>query len=155
MKAASIVATCVLALSPAIVFGSGCPKGKEGPTPFKPITESSGSLDVQIYSQTDLGSEAIKAEGWRFRARTIVFGKDAVAPLHSHDKRPETAVMKHGSVTVYEQNCTVSYEMKEGDVYQSGHGDAHWVVNTSGAPAVMFVVDLVNEDSFPGSHDKM
>lgn len=35
-------------------------------------------------------------------------------------------MMKHGELTTYETVCKTGYKMKEGEVYQSGHGKSHW-----------------------------
>lgn len=140
-----------LALLAAAVFSAGgvahaggCPEGKQGPTPFEAVTESSGDIKVHEYQRLDLGAERMAAEGRVLRARTISFGPGAVVQLHSHDNRPETAMMKHGTVTVFETNCQVSYPMREGVVYQSGIGDDHWVSNDTEETAVMLVVDILD-----------
>ncbi|ARU87843.1 cupin domain-containing protein [Pseudomonas sp. M30-35] len=155
MKTASIIATCVLALSSTAAMANECPAGKEGPTPFKPAMESKGSIEVIQNGKIDLDNEEVAAKGWHLRSRTIYFGKDSVAQLHSHDKRPEIATMLNGKVMIYSKNCTVGVEMKPGDVYRAGRGDSHWAVNESGKPAVMYATDIVSKDTFPGSHDKM
>lgn len=74
--------------------------------------------------------------------------------MHSHNDRPETVMMKHGELTIYESDCKVPYTMKEGEVYQSGHGKSHWAKNQSDHYSVMYVVDLVKKDSFPVSDAK-
>ncbi|MEH6578923.1 MAG: cupin domain-containing protein [Amphritea sp.] len=145
-----LTAASLLLVLSGPVIASGCPEGKEGPNPLTPLTELKGDVAVHTYAKMDLGKEAINAKGWTFRARSIMFAPGSVVQLHSHDKRPETAMMKHGKVTIYETNCTVPYVMGEGDIYQSGAGDAHWAVNHSDEHAIMFVADILSTDTFPG-----
>lgn len=148
MKSSVVLALfCTIWAGPALA--SGCPAGKIGPTPFKPITETKGNLTVNTYHVMDLSREEIAAPGWKFRVRAITVPAGAMIALHSHDKRPETVTMKHGTLTIYEQNCTIGYGMTEGQVYQSGRNDAHWAVNETKDAAVMYVVDLVSKDTFP------
>ncbi|KRG68771.1 cupin domain-containing protein [Pseudoxanthomonas dokdonensis] len=142
-------AMCVPMLASAA--NGGCPSGKSGPQPLPPATQAKGEVDVHVEAEMDLGLEAIASPGWRYRARTVTIPAGVVIPLHSHDKRPETVMMKHGGLTIYELDCTVGYTMQEGQVYQSGHGKQHWAVNETDHPAVMYVVDLVSKDSFPTS----
>lgn len=151
MKSIHKVVALLLAFSPAVALAGECPAGKEGPNPLETVTKSSGMLQVVNNGEIQLGEEAVKADGWRLRSRTIYFGKDAVAQVHSHDKRPEIATMLSGEVTIYATNCTVGVVMKPGDVYKSEHGDEHWAVNESGAPAVMYATDVVSVDTFPVS----
>lgn len=151
MRISIASAIIALSLSSTAAFASGCPVGKEGPSPFTPVTTTEGDIQVHGYQVTDLSQEAIAADGWKLRSRSIAFPAGSVIALHSHEQRPEMAMMKHGTVTVYESNCTVSYQMKEGDVFQSGKGDAHWVGNESEEIAVMYVVDVFAKESFPGA----
>ncbi|HAV1831699.1 TPA: cupin domain-containing protein [Enterobacter hormaechei subsp. steigerwaltii] len=144
----------VLILSSVTAFAGECPAGKEGPTPFKPVLETKGPIQVTDNGEIKLDSEAVNAKGWHLRSRTLYFGKDAIAQLHSHDSRPEIATMLSGSVTIYAENCTVGVKMKPGEVYRSGRGDSHWAVNESGAPAVMYATDIFSKDTFPVSGDK-
>lgn len=149
-----IISTCtalVFALSCTAAVAGECPAGKEGPTPFKPITETKGPIQVVNNGQILLDDEAVAAKGWHLRSRTIYFGKDSVAQLHSHDEHPEIATMLSGSVTIYAKNCTVGVKMKPGEVYRAGRGDSHWAVNESGAPAVMYATDIFLKDTFPVS----
>lgn len=132
----------------------GCPKGQEGSSPFKAATVQKGIVEVFTESELPLADETINAPGWRFRARTITIAPGAVIPLHSHNDRPETVMMKHGELTIYESDCKVPYTMKEGEVYQSGRGKSHWATNQSSHYSVMYVVDLVNKDTFPINSDK-
>lgn len=139
-----------LFITPSVFAANGgCPVGQEGKNPLTPPGVQKGVVEVHLNAEMPLGDQAINAPGWRFRSRTITIGPGAVIPLHSHDQRPETPVMKHGSVTIYETDCKVGYVMKEGDVYQSGRGKSHWAVNETDHYAVMYVVDLVKDDSFP------
>ncbi|WP_417330192.1 cupin domain-containing protein [Halomonas cupida] len=146
-----LVAATFILMSPvaAVASNGGCPSGKEGPTPFTPITERSGLINVHVAAEMPLSEEAINDPGWRFRARTVTISPGATIPIHSHDQRPETVTMKHGALMIYETDCTVGYSMQEGEIYQSGHGKSHWAVNETDDYAVMYVVDLVKTDSFP------
>lgn len=149
-----LLAVCLFSSGFSMASNGVCPAGKEGPSPFeKPAKESPGIV-VHVSNEMDLTKEAIAADGWRFRARTIVIPPGAAIPLHSHNERPETAVMKSGEVTVYEPDCTVPYVMREGVVTQNGHGKSHWVRNESDEYSIMYVVDLVKQDSFPGTAKK-
>lgn len=130
-------------------FAGGCPEGQVGKNPLPPATKASGKLYIHQQAQMQLGEQTINADGWRFRSRTLTFAPGTVVPLHSHENRPETAEMKVGQVRVYESNCKVPYTMAQGEVFQSGKGDSHWVINESDSIAVMSVVDLVKTDSFP------
>lgn len=38
-------------------------------------------------------------------------------------------MMKYGEPTIYETDYKVGYKMKEGEIYQSGHGKTHWAIN--------------------------
>jgi quercetin dioxygenase-like cupin family protein len=127
----------------------GCPVGQEGVSQFIAPKESKGIIEVYQESELSLANETINAPGWRFRARTITVAPGAIIPIHSHNDRPETAMMKHGELTVYESGCKIPYTMKEGEIFQSGHGTSHWVVNQSDHYSVMYVVDLVKSDTFP------
>lgn len=140
--------TLISALGSTAAYAGGCPVGKEGPMPIDAVTESSAGIDVTIYQTMDLGEQTIAAEGWNMRARTIAFPPGSKVKLHSHEDRPEMAVMKHGSVTIYEANCTVPFDMTEGVVFQSGKGDDHWAINDTEETAVMFVVDLLTSGDF-------
>lgn len=60
-----------------------------------------------------------------------------------HGDQPEIAVMQHGTVTMFEANCTAPYDMSEEVVFQSGLGDSHWAVNNTNETAILFVVDLL------------
>lgn len=151
MKFITTCAALIIALSSTAALAGECPAGKEGPTPFKPAMETKGSIQVVNNGQFDLDNEAVAAKGWHLRSRTIYFGKDSVAQIHSHDERPEIATMLSGSVTIYAKNCTVGVKMKPGEVYRSGRGDSHWAVNDSGAPAVMYATDIYSKDTFPVS----
>lgn len=143
------IALTVLGIQSAVAANGGCPAGETGPATQKAVTEQKGNVEVYTESELPLDNETINARGWRFRARSIAVAPGATIPLHSHNDRPETVMMKHGELTVYETDCQVGYKMKEGEVYQSGHGKSHWVVNESNHYSVMYVVDLVKEDSFP------
>lgn len=132
----------------------GCPTGQEGLSEYPVPSSTKGIVEVHTESELPLAGETINAPGWRFRARTITISPGAVIPLHSHNDRPETAMMKHGELTIYESDCKVPYTMKEGVVFQSGHGKSHWVKNQSDHYSVMYVVDLVKKDSFPVSDAK-
>ncbi|WP_234262497.1 cupin domain-containing protein [Klebsiella aerogenes] len=127
----------------------GCPAGDAGKAEQPPVTSQKGIVEVYTEAELPLANEAMHAPGWRFRARSVAIGPGAVIPLHSHDNRPETVMMKHGQLTIYETDCKTGYTMKEGDVYQSGHGKSHWAVNESGHFSIMYVVDLVKDDTFP------
>ncbi|EEE38531.1 Cupin domain protein [Rhodobacteraceae bacterium KLH11] len=140
--------TLISTLGATTAFAGGCPEGQEGAMVNPPVTESSDGIDVTIYQVMDLSNQTIAAEGWNMRARTIAFPPRSVVKLHSHNDRPEIAVMKHGTVTVYESNCKVPYDMIEGEVFQSGRGDSHWVTNDSDETAVMYVVDLLTSSEF-------
>lgn len=152
----ALVATIATLLSPAAALAAdgGCPAGMQGPTPFTPITERSGLVNVHVAAEMPLSEEAINDPGWRFRARTVTISPGATIPVHSHDQRPETVTMKHGELMIYETDCTVGYPMREGEIFQSGHGKSHWAVNQTDDYAVMYVVDLVKTDSFPGDDRK-
>ncbi|MFI8483141.1 cupin domain-containing protein [Pseudomonas sp. NPDC078700] len=145
---ALLIALSMLSFS-ALAANGGCPAGKEGKQPKTPLTKQVGDLDVHLESEMDLGLEAINSPGWQFRARTVTIGAGTVIPLHSHNERPETVMMKHGGLTIYELDCTVGYTMQEGEVYQSGHGKQHWAVNETDHPVVMYVTDLLTKDNFP------
>lgn len=147
-RTAAILGLSVMASS---VFASGCPAGKEGASPFARMTETVGQLEVTLEALTDLGGEAINATNWKYRARSVVIARGAVIAWHSHDKRPELVMMKHGSLTIYEDNCTVGYAMEEGRVFHNGHGDSHWARNEGESAAVMYVTDIYSQDSFPVS----
>ncbi|GDX06619.1 cupin domain-containing protein [Buttiauxella sp. A111] len=152
MKHLTLIIAASLAFSaPVFASNGGCPVGKEGATPFTPQNAQQGEVFVHTAAEMNLGEETIHAEGWKFRARTITLSPHAVVPLHSHNDRPETVTMKQGAITIYETTCTVPYTMKEGEVYQSAHGKSHWAVNESDDYATMYVVDLVNKDTFPTS----
>ncbi|MCX2789535.1 cupin domain-containing protein [Vibrio sp. Sgm 5] len=141
-----LLSTTVLSFN---VIAGGCPIGMEGSTQFTPPTKKSGEIYVDIKAEVKLDDQAIAAEGWKYRTRTITFSPGAVVPVHSHDDRPEMAMMKHGEVTIYETNCKVPYVMKEGDVYHNELGISHWAVNDTDDFAVMYVTDLVKTESFP------
>ena len=148
------VTAAAAAAAPALAANGGCPAGQEGKTPFTAPTASKGHVDTHIYAQMPLGEQAIKAPGWRFRSRAIAVGPGAVIAVHSHNERPETVTMKQGELKIYETNCKVGYAMKEGEVFQSGHGKEHWAANETDHTAIMYVVDLVKEDTFPGGAPK-
>ncbi|OBS95511.1 hypothetical protein A9261_15140 [Vibrio tasmaniensis] len=106
-------------------------------------TKRIGVVYVDIKADISLTNEAIKAEGWRFRTRTITMAPGAVVPVHSHNDRPEMAMMKHGNVFIYEVGCTKPYRMAEGDVYHNESGLSHWAINESNDYSVMYVTELV------------
>lgn len=88
-----------------------------------------GSVKVYTESELPLDNETIRAQAWRFRARSIAITPATIIPLHSHNDRPETVMMKYGEPTIYETDYKVGYKMKEGEIYQSGHGKTHWAIN--------------------------
>lgn len=147
-------ASFISGVSVAHAANGGCPVGQEGPSGYPVASSTQGIVAVHSESELPLAGETINAPGWRFRARTITIAPGAIISMHSHNDRPETVMMKHGELTIYESDCKVPYTMKEGEVYQSGHGKSHWVKNQSDHYSVMYVVDLVKKDSFPVSDAK-
>ena len=145
-KLIGLLSTTVLSFN---VIAGGCPTGMEGPSEHKAPTKSSGEIHVDIKAEVKLDDQVIKASGWKFRTRTITMSPGAVVPVHSHNDRPEMAMMKHGEVTIYETNCKKPYVMKEGDVYHNELGISHWAINETDDFAIMYVTDLVKNESFP------
>lgn len=139
-------------ISPATAQAEPCPSGIVG-DPGAPPTTSSGTAVVANQASTELSGEEILAPGWRLRTRTITFAPGAIVSLHSHDKRPEMATMLVGTVMIYQLGCKLPIAMRPHEVHSNGRGVAHWAVNESKEFAVMYVTDLVAEESFPITDD--
>jgi hypothetical protein len=72
--AISLAAMCIMSPA-ALATNGGCPTGMEGATPFEPIREQKGIVDVHLDREMPLSAETIAAQGWRYRARTIALAR--------------------------------------------------------------------------------
>lgn len=131
------------------VFASGCPADQVGPYVGDPVLKTSPNVEVKLIKEQDLEHQAIQANGWKMRARTITMPPGSQIAMHSHDNRPETASILSGHMTLFEKNCKVPINFEKGVIIQNGKGDTHWVKNMTNEVAVMYIVDLSKDDNFP------
>jgi len=107
----------------------------EGPTAPKGLT-------VVVGGEFAMDDEVPSVPGRSMRVRLFTIEPGGVVPVHSHDGRPDIAVVVEGEMTEHRSDEDAPVVLGPGGVSLEPNGLEHWWENRSDAPARIVGYDL-------------